>query len=173
MTNKASPNWNLHDSLHTWLLVQTTNQYYLSDLSIGSRQWPIKSTIWIFATLTQLQECREEGREGGREGGRRGAEWEERREESWGVVRDIPFSLPATWVFHCFNKAEFGLFKERAPPVTRREQSDPSLRSEPRRSWSTGRPGSAAGASMLTRQVACLSAPLRCCSELSPRAPSN
>lgn len=33
-----------------------------------------------------------------------GSEWEESREERWGVVRDIPSGFQtATWVFPCFN----------------------------------------------------------------------
>lgn len=61
-------------------------------------------------------------------GGKRGLEWEERREERWGVVRDIPSdSKPATWVFPCFNKAVFRHFKEMTPLVPCNEPFDPAL----------------------------------------------
>lgn len=61
-------------------------------------------------------------------GGKRGLEWEERREERWGVVRDIPSdSKPATWVFPCFNTAVFKHFKEMTPLVPCSEPFDPAL----------------------------------------------
>lgn len=44
------------------------------------------------------------------------------------MVRDIPSDYYlATWVFPCFNKAEFRHFKELTPPVPRSEPFDPTL----------------------------------------------
>lgn len=43
------------------------------------------------------------------------------------MVRDIPSVYPATWVFPCFNKAEFRHFKELTPAVSRSESFDPTL----------------------------------------------
>lgn len=53
---------------------------------------------------------------------------EERREERWGVVRDIPSdSKPAIWVFPCFNTAVFKHFKEMTPLVPCSEPFDQTL----------------------------------------------
>lgn len=53
-------------------------------------------------------------------GGKKGGEM--------GVVRDIPSDYySATWVFPCFNKAEFRHFKELTPLVPCSEPFDPTL----------------------------------------------
>lgn len=90
--------------------------------------------IWILTAANKKQHMdisssdATTGMQGGRERGRRGVGWEERREERWGVVRDIPSDYClATWVFPCFNKAEFRHFKELTPPVPRSEPFDPTL----------------------------------------------
>lgn len=67
-------------------------------------------------------------------GGKKGGEM--------GVVRDIPSDYySATWVFPCFNKAEFRHFKELTPHVPCSELFDPTLMKKTAPAGEKGRPG--------------------------------